>query len=109
MAFKDNLQSDLDIFVGVDEFADMVQYVDSAGVEKEIPAIFVEKSDLVLENYAGSETSIPALILKRNDAPTLHNGELFIVDGKPYSVIHVEFKDEFVLKAYLSKDSRPLF
>jgi len=109
VAFKDNVLKDLDIFLNLGDFAQNVNYTDSSGVSKEVPAIFLTKTDLLLENMNGTESSIPAVLIKRRDLPDVRNGDIFTINGTSYTVIQTEYKDDLVIKAYLSKDNRPLF
>ena len=109
MAFKDNVLKDLDIFLNLGDFAETVNYTDSSGVSKEVPAVFLTKTDLLLENMNGTESSIPAVLVKKRDLPDVKNGEIFAINGTSYTVIQTEYKDDFIIKAYLSKDNRPLF
>ncbi len=109
MTFKDNVLEDLDIFLNLDDFAETVNYTDSSGVSKEAPAIFLTKTDLLLENMNGTESSIPAVLVKKRDLPDVRNGDVFTINGTIYTVIQTEYKNDFIIKAYLSKDDRPLF
>ena len=109
MAFKDNVLKDLDIFLNLGDFAQTVIYTDSSGVSKEVPAIFLIKTDLLLENMNGTESSIPAVLVKKTDIADVRNGDVFTINGTSYTVIQTEYKDDLVIKAYLSKDNRPLF
>ena len=109
MSFKDNVLEDLDIFLNLGDFAQTVKYTNSSGVSKEIPAIFLIKTDLLLENMNGTESSIPAVIVRKRDLPDVKNGDVFTVNGTSYIVIQTEYKDDLIIKAYLSKDNRPLF
>lgn len=99
------VRDDLEIFFS--DFAKEVEYIGEEA--KKLPAIFRTKSDLVLEGMSGVESSVPVLLVKREDVPYLHIGDIFVVDGVRYSVIQIEYSNEYIFKAYLSKDKRPLF
>lgn len=99
------VRDDLEVFFS--DFAREVEYRGEGA--KRLPAIFRTKSDLVLEGMSGVESSVPALLVKREDVPHLQAGDIFVVDDTSYTVIQIEYKNEYVLKAYLSKDKRPLF
>ena len=109
MAFKDNVHKDLDVFLNLGDFAQTVVYIDGLGALKEVNAIFLTKSELVLESMAQAESSLPALLVKRADLPELKLGERFRVGGVDYSVVETEYEDELLVKVYLSKEKRPLF
>ena len=99
------VRNDLEIFFS--DFAKEVEYIGEEA--KKLPAIFRTKSDLVLEGMSGVESSVPVLLVKREDVPYLHIGDIFVVDGVRYNVIQIEYSNEYIFKAYLSKDKRPLF
>ncbi len=109
MAFRDNVASDLDLFLNGDDFATPVLYIGSGGVSKEILAVFLTKTDLLMEGIGGVESSLPAVLVKRSDVDGIANGDLFEIEGVRYTVIQTEYRDDLILKAYLSKDTRPLF
>ena len=109
MAFKDNLLKDLDVFLNTDEFAETVVYTDESGNSKEIPAIFLTKTDLFSEDMNAIESSIPAVLIKRKDLANVKNGDIFTINDIEYTVIQTEYKDDLIIKAYLSRDFRPRF
>lgn len=102
MAFKDQVLRDLDIFLNPDEFATKV-IVDGL----EVNGIIDLKDDAVLDGDYNA--TVKTITLKRADVQILKNGSIITIDDEPYVVIHIFHKDPFVIKAYISKDTRPRF
>ena len=97
MDFKAQLQSDLDIFLNSDEFAQVVT-IDG----KSVKALFDEDHELVSEDYengsnANISTFIPAITVKSGDTAGVKNGDTVTVDGKTYQIVEKAEEGDIVV------------
>ena len=102
MSLKDFLQEDLDVIFNPDEFGEAAEFNGNS-----FPVIFYEKSEYLLDNgYLGYS---PAILAKKEDVKDIKTGDLVIFRNTNYYVTKKEFKDEFIIKLYLSKESSTKF
>ena len=82
MNFKEQMTTDLDVFINPDEFGESVIY-SQGGVDKEINVLFSEVPD-ENSNFKGMLT---IMTLKRSDAPGLDKTALFIRGTRRYTFV----------------------
>ena len=102
MSLKDFLQEDLNVIFNPDEFGEIAEFNG-----EQIPVIFYEKSEYLLDNgYLGYSL---AIIAKKEDVKDIKTGDLIIFRNTNYYITKKEFKDEFTIKLYLSKEPSTKF
>lgn len=84
MSFKDQLQTDLDVFVNPDEFGDAAT-LSIGGVDTQINVLVSTEPD----QSGVFDALVTLLQLKRTDAPGLDKTAIFIVEGKRYGVLNI--------------------
>lgn len=100
MNFKEMLKSDLDIFINLDEFAEMVKIGD-----KEYPAILTYSSDETAQVYDGIIIKVDLTISMKHDEEIFNRyieGTAVNINDVPYIVNKVHSVDG-ILTYYLLK------
>lgn len=102
MTLKDNIISDLDILFNEDEFGETAEYNGD-----KFPVIFITKSEYLLDN--GFLGTSPAIVTKKVFGDKIKIGEFIIYKNTTWYITKKEFKDEFVIKLYISKEPSTKF
>ena len=88
MTFKEQLAADLDIFVEIDEFAELVM-IDGVTLRAQKLSHSAEKSQRLSEQFDGLYGDFVTLYFKRDDYNKkipIH-GQSIVVDGRRYDVL----------------------
>lgn len=102
MNLKDLIKKDLEIVFNLDEFAENAEYNGNI-----FPVIFYEKSEYLLDDgYLGYS---PAIITKKENIKDIKTGDSLIFRNTTWYVTKKSFKDEFITKLFLSKESSTRF
>lgn len=80
MSLKTYLESDLDTFFDVDDFAEEVDYYLGSNTTKVVVQFFDEESDM-------GDSIFRKLIVRVSDLPTLSEDGYFAIDGDDYKVL----------------------
>ena len=98
MSLKTYLESDLDTFFNIGEFAEEVTYHLSAEITDVTVQFFDVESDL-------GDSMFRKLVVKVADLPTLSNQGYFLIDSKKYGVISFYEDEQSLIYNVLTQES----
>lgn len=103
MSLKDQLISDLDVFMNASEFGSSAVYNGS-----NIVVDFRSKSDVIFEGRGDgiheASGEIPSCYAKQADVEFAEVGDTIIIDNETYYIIDLDPPSGGMIKLYLSKD-----
>lgn len=101
--FKDQLQSDLDVFMNASEFGSEAVYNGA-----NITVDFRSKSDVVFDGRGDgiheASGEIPSCYAKESDVIGIENGDQVTIEAVTYYVIDSDPASAGMIRLYLSKD-----
>jgi hypothetical protein len=97
--FKDDLTNDLDIFFNSEEFAVDVTYNAAT-----IQGIFDAEFSSAVEGEMGVESTVPQVLLKTSDVPSVAHNETMTINSVVYKVIGIQPDGTGMTLILLSED-----
>lgn len=107
MALRDQFDSDLATFFGVDEFAITVTYIDENDTEYITQAIFDDLESHKIQ--AGSKANYAEVILKTSVLPTIQNQHRIVIDGNTWRVEEKAIEQEGVALLTIRREEARVF
>lgn len=99
MTFKDDLLTDLDVFLNSDEFAEIVTYKGAA-----IRGVFDDAFQVSAPDGLGIETTQPQVVVKSADVAGMAHGDTMTIKTVVYKVIGIHPDGTGLTTAILSRD-----
>jgi hypothetical protein len=99
MTFKDDLTTDLDIFLNSNEFAVDVTYQSAT-----IKGVFDAPFESAVEGEMGIESTLPQVLVKTSDVASAVHGQTMTINSVVYQIIGIQPDGTGMTLILLSED-----